>query len=52
MEAKNAKKNLGDIRYVKVVPCVFRAKVQRYFDLIPEVLHQMFPADFDSLDEG
>ena len=28
-----------------------RAKVQRYFDLIPEVLHQMFPADFDSLDE-
>ena len=26
-------------------------KVQRYFDLLPEVLHEMFP-DFDTLGEG
>ena len=40
-------------RHVKQLKEEFlRAKVQRYFDLIPEVLHQMFPADFDSLEEG
>jgi len=27
------------------------AKVQRYLDLMPDVLHQMFP-DFDTLGEG
>ena len=40
-------------RHVKALKEEYlRAKVQRYFDLIPEVLHQMFPTEFDSLDEG